>query len=48
MAKKPTLKEEIPVAAPVIAAPVLKFTPCRQCSNPGDCARRAKCAKGFK
>jgi hypothetical protein len=52
MAKKPTLKEEMPVAAPVVVAPapapVLKFTTCRQCSNPGDCARRAKCAKGFK
>ena len=25
-----------------------KFTPCRQCSNPGDCARAAKCRSGFK
>jgi hypothetical protein len=36
MAKKPT-KEEAPV-----------FTPCNQCGNPGDCARAAKCLKGFK
>lgn len=28
------------------ATPV--FTPCNQCGNPGDCARAAKCRKGFK
>jgi hypothetical protein len=36
MAKKPT-KAEAPV-----------FTPCAQCSYPADCARAAKCRKGFK
>lgn len=25
-----------------------KFTPCSQCSYPADCARAAKCSKGFK
>ena len=47
MAKKTTPKVEAQVDTPVVEkAP--KFTPCRQCSNPGDCARAAKCRKGFK
>lgn len=25
-----------------------KFTPCRQCGNPGDCTRANRCVKGFK
>ena len=32
---------------PVIAE-VPKFTPCRQCGNPGDCVRANRCVKGFK
>lgn len=47
MAKKTTPKVEAQVdTVAVKAAPV--FTPCRQCGNPGDCARRSKCRKGFK
>jgi hypothetical protein len=47
MAKKTTPKVVAVEAAPV---PVLsvKFVPCRQCGNPGDCTRAAKCRKGFK
>jgi hypothetical protein len=43
MAKKATPKVVMEEAAP---APV--FTPCAQCSYPADCARAAKCRKGFK
>jgi hypothetical protein len=25
-----------------------KFTPCRQCGNPGGCTRANRCVKGFK
>lgn len=45
MAKK-TKKVEAETAEVVADAPV--FTPCRQCGNPGDCARAAKCVRGFK
>lgn len=38
--------EPAEVVAPTVEAP--KFTPCRQCGNPGDCERAAKCRKGFK
>lgn len=31
-----------------ITAPAAAFIPCHQCGNPGDCARAAKCTKGFK
>lgn len=55
MAKKPTKKADAEtVAVQGIAAqvsaptPAPLFTPCRQCGNPGDCARAAKCSKGFK
>jgi hypothetical protein len=47
MAKKATQRvakveeQSSPAEAP-------KFSPCPQCGNPGDCARRAKCSKGFK
>jgi hypothetical protein len=47
MAKKiapKAAKVEEPVSSP--EAP--KFTPCRQCGNPGDCERATKCRKGFK
>jgi hypothetical protein len=47
MAKKTTPKVETKTAEPVVKqAPV--FTPCPQCSYPADCARAAKCSKGFK
>jgi hypothetical protein len=47
MAKKTTPKAEAKVEEPVVEqAP--KFTPCAQCSYPADCARAAKCSKGFK
>ena len=47
MAKKTTPKVVMEEVAPAPKqAP--KFVPCRQCSNPGDCARAAKCRKGFK
>jgi len=49
MAKKATpkvvMEEAAPAPAPVLSA---KFVPCRQCGNPGDCTRAAKCRKGFK
>lgn len=47
MAKKPATPKAATPVAPVVAEPP-KFTPCRQCGNPGDCERAAKCAKGFK
>jgi hypothetical protein len=47
MAKKPK-KEETVSAAVAVTAPQAAFTPCNQCGNPGDCARAAKCTKGFK
>lgn len=47
MAKKATPKVA-KVEEPVSPAEAPVFTPCRQCGNPGDCERRAKCAKGFK
>jgi hypothetical protein len=48
MARKP--KKSDAETTEVVASPVEapKFTPCRQCGNPGDCERRAKCGKGFK
>jgi hypothetical protein len=47
MAKKTTPKVEAQVnTAAVEQAP--EFTPCNQCSYPADCARAAKCSKGFK
>lgn len=45
MAKKPTKKVEDEA---VVEAAAPEFTPCRQCGNPGDCARASKCRKGFK
>lgn len=45
MARKPT-KKDVVEAVEAVEAPV--FTPCRQCGNPGDCMRAAKCQKGFK
>jgi len=47
MAKKPTPKAETQIngVAVEIAA---EFSPCAQCSYPADCARAAKCSKGFK
>lgn len=47
MAKKATPKvAKVEEPAPSAEAP--KFSTCPQCGNPGDCARRAKCLKGFK
>lgn len=47
MAKKATPKATTQVdVTPVEEA--AEFTPCRQCGNPGDCARASKCRKGFK
>jgi hypothetical protein len=47
MAKKTTPKVEAQVGIVAVEqAPV--FTPCAQCSYPADCARAAKCLKGFK
>ena len=36
-----------PIVASVAVAPP-KFTPCRQCGNPGGCVRANRCVKGFK
>lgn len=53
MAKKPAKQVDAEIVAVVGAAAAAstetpKFTPCNQCGNPGDCARAAKCSKGFK
>lgn len=51
MAKKPAKKdnaETVAVVGVVAATQAPVFAPCRQCGNPGDCARAAKCSKGFK
>lgn len=52
MSRKPKKSDAETVAVQGIsaqaAAPAPVFTPCRQCGNPGDCARAAKCSKGFK
>ena len=48
MAKKTT--KASPEAA-VDTSPVeasAEFSPCGQCGYPADCARAAKCSKGFK
>ena len=37
----------ISAVKPIAVAPP-KFTPCRQCGNPGGCARANRCVKGFK
>jgi hypothetical protein len=47
MAKKATPKVA-KVEEPVSSVEAPKFTPCRQCGNPGDCERATKCRKGFK
>jgi hypothetical protein len=47
MAKKTTPKVEAQVDASAVEASA-EFTPCVQCSYPSDCARAAKCSKGFK
>ena len=33
---------------PVVVVEAPKFVPCRQCGNPGGCARANRCVKGFK
>ena len=51
MAKKTTPKAEAPVETPAetpVVEQAAEFSPCNQCGNPGDCARAAKCRKGFK
>ena len=51
VSKKPTKKdtaETVVVAGVVAATQAPVFTPCVQCSYPADCARAAKCSKGFK
>lgn len=47
MAKKTTPKVEAQVDTAAVEE-AAEFTPCRQCGNPGDCARASKCRKGFK
>lgn len=47
MAKKTTPKAETQVNT-VAVEQAVEFSPCNQCGNPGDCARAAKCRKGFK
>ena len=47
MAKKTTPKVEAQVST-VAVEQAAEFSPCNQCGNPGDCARAAKCRKGFK
>lgn len=47
MAKKAVMKE-VKAEEKVSSAEAPKFTPCRQCGNPGDCERNSKCQKGFK
>jgi len=39
---EPKLTKPKPVTVPP------KFTPCRQCGNPGGCVRANRCVKGFK
>jgi hypothetical protein len=47
MTKKPVKPKVVEsVAEQAAEAPV--FTPCRQCGNPGGCARANRCVKGFK
>lgn len=48
-ATKPKAPAITPATKIVIAetAPP-KFVPCRQCGNPGGCARANRCVKGFK
>ena len=43
---KPKVVESVAEQAAEAAPP--KFTPCRQCGNPGGCARANRCVKGFK
>jgi hypothetical protein len=47
MAKKTTPKEAAQADTTAVEQAAY-FTPCRQCGNPGSCARAAKCSKGFK
>ena len=47
MAKKTTPKVEAQVDTTAVEQ-AAEFTPCNQCGNPGDCARAAKCIRGFK
>lgn len=47
MAKKTTPKVEAQVETTAVEQ-AAEFMPCRQCGNPGDCARAVKCVKGFK
>lgn len=47
MAKKTAPKVDARVDTTAVEQAV-GFTPCRQCGNPGDCARAVKCVKGFK
>ena len=35
-------------APKAVVAEAPKFTPCRQCGNPGGCVRANRCVKGFK
>jgi hypothetical protein len=48
MAKKTTKVSTEATADVTDVEAAAKFTPCRQCGNPGSCARAAKCSKGFK
>jgi hypothetical protein len=48
MAKKTAKASAAPTVDTTAVEAAAEFTPCSQCGNTGDCARRAKCAKGFK
>ena len=47
MAKK-TTKASAAQVDTTAAEATAEFTPCGQCGYPADCARAAKCSKGFK
>ncbi len=47
MAKK-TAKESTVSVDTTAVETAAEFTPCAQCGYPADCARAAKCSKGFK
>ena len=47
MAKKTTPKAEAQINGVAVEV-TAEFSPCAQCSYPSDCARAAKCSKGFK
>jgi hypothetical protein len=47
MAKKTTPKVEAQINGVAVEL-AAEFLPCAQCGYPSDCARAAKCIRGFK